>query len=69
MFSNDKDIYGKCSLFPQMNNADRLNYLVTSEQTETPTQYHYCITARTYSNMCGEKAKLHQNLEKKGKKE
>lgn len=45
-------VYGKCLLFP-LNSNERL--VVGYNET---TNYYYCTTARSHSDMCGEEGKL-----------
>jgi hypothetical protein len=52
-FTSEKkssDKYGKCLLFPINDNY----FLVNNEQN---VNYDFCVTARSFDHMCGEKAK------------
>ena len=50
---NKENIFGKCKMFPQIEN--KLNYLINGIKKDG---YSYCSTARGFSNMCGEDAKM-----------
>ena len=50
--SNGDDKFGKCGLFPKIDNNKY--FLVNGVKEEEEMDYHYCETTRTYANMCGE---------------
>jgi hypothetical protein len=55
-------IYGKCSLFPKINN----NYLVTGNEEDKSEHYTYCSIARSNDDMCGKEGmKYKKKYEKK----
>ena len=42
----------KCSLYPKVDDFDRINYLVSGYKSKNNTNYYYCHTARSNENMC-----------------
>ena len=54
----NKDIFGKCSLFPIKEEA--INHLINGIQKEEEKEYYYCSTSRRSDNMCGIEGKMYK---------
>jgi hypothetical protein len=52
--------FGKCSLFPVIENVDNGDYLVDGTTKKPTVDYKYCSVVRTYDSMCGEKGKMYE---------
>ena len=50
---NKENIFGKCKMFPQIEN--KINYLINGIEKDG---YTYCSTARQFEKMCGENGKM-----------
>lgn len=50
--------YGKCSVFSQKPLYDK--FLVTGIKQNFKPDFYYCITSRSFNEMCGEDGKYYQ---------
>ena len=54
----DQNKFGKCSLFPQIDDNDY--FLIDGYKSIKNTNYNYCVVSRKYDNMCGKEGKLYE---------
>jgi hypothetical protein len=54
------DEYGKCSLFPIINN--NFDFLVNGIDRKSEVEYSYCCVARGSDSMCGEEGKFYKKI-------
>jgi hypothetical protein len=52
--------FGKCSLFPVLEDDDNRDYLVNGNSKITILDYTYCSVIRNYNDMCGKEGKMYQ---------
>lgn len=55
---NERNEYGKCSLFPKKQN-DNINFLVNGINKDTPIDYYYASTIRNFES-CGKEGRLYK---------
>jgi hypothetical protein len=56
--TNNKTQFGKCSLFPKIENNN--HWLVNGIYEDKINEYHYCNVVRGIENMCGPEAKMYK---------
>jgi len=52
--------FGKCSLFPQIEEIDNRDYLVNGNSKKSIIDYNYCSIIRNYNDMCGKNGKMYE---------
>jgi len=57
--------YGKCSYFPII--KEDFKFLVNGIRIQKPIEYHYCSTAREFTDMCDKEGKMHVRKYEKNK--
>jgi hypothetical protein len=50
--------FGKCSLFPVIEEIDNRDYLVNGNSKKSILDYKYCSIVRNYNDMCGKNGKM-----------
>ena len=56
--------FGKCSLFPIIENVDNEDYLVNGNVKKPIIDYNYCSVLRSYDDMCGENGNMYKEKKK-----
>lgn len=54
-----RDEFGKCLLFPKVNDVDY--FLVNGVKPSTKIDYQYCSVIRNYDQTCGKEGKLFES--------
>jgi hypothetical protein len=53
--------YGKCALFPVIEDVDNKDYLVDGNIKKPVVDYKYCFIVRNYNdNICGKNGKMYK---------
>jgi hypothetical protein len=60
---NNKGSLSKCSFFQQ--EEDKVRFLVNGIRKTEEIKHHYCYTARSFNNLCGEDGNMYVRKYKK----